>query len=672
MILSESDLAQLRAALAAELAVSQRPITFTVRKVRQDSGWLVVSVSPLLTARNRTLDEGLEGSAVWWPEPKGGGEVFLVRNEEEDELWLSDTYGRPPNVGTILQIYPPRFLDPLLRVWLDPLWVKRIQARLAACPDSTLPYPQVRHDRFPYLRARQQAAFALAQHTLGFLWGPPGTGKTTTLGALVASLLQQQPQARILMISSTNSAVDQALVAVDDKLAELGYDTRSAGSLRMSCKRIGQNFEAGLYADRRHLLPQRDKTIIQALIDHLVNRPSEQDTALFAQWRATEDLLRSKLREQNAELYSMPGLVAMTSTRAAFDFQFLTARAPFDYLLVDEASQVSLAYAFALLPLGRVALFAGDPAQLAPIVQDTSAGCLRWLGESIFALQEKLAPSSARIRLNEQSRMTAKICEVVGGEFYEGDLVVCPRVTADARWLAERKPAGVLQPFTIVPVACEGSFNAQWGGPIRPESAELILQVCKKLLHDVPPKEIAILTPFRSQRALLKKMLRADDIRDVKVSTVHRAQGSERLIVLFDPVQAASTFLDSKLGRRLTNVALSRAKGAAYVFMSSGDLNNTIYAGMARRMGFVLNTPLICELATNPNFPWVLQGKTFGYLGRTLRFKKFNDDRTSVFVEHVAGRELGDRFNLDGMRKKCSNSSACPLTNGSPFKRCVN
>jgi hypothetical protein len=52
-----------------------------------------------------------------------------------------------------------------------------------------------------------------------FIWGPPGTGKTKTIGSLVAALLQLK--LRVLIVSHTNVATDHAI----RNLAELVEDT---------------------------------------------------------------------------------------------------------------------------------------------------------------------------------------------------------------------------------------------------------------------------------------------------------------------------------------------------------------------------------------------------------------------------------------------------------------
>lgn len=84
---------------------------------------------------------------------------------------------------------------------------------------------------FPHLRAGQRKAFDL-------LWtmpqaicgGCPALGKTTTLGALLASCVVQKPDLRILLVASTNQAVDQALVAVDKALEQLGQNIRDCAT----------------------------------------------------------------------------------------------------------------------------------------------------------------------------------------------------------------------------------------------------------------------------------------------------------------------------------------------------------------------------------------------------------------------------------------------------------
>jgi len=57
---------------------------------------------------------------------------------------------------------------------------------------------------------------AVAKNSVTYIWGPPGTGKTTTLGSVVAVLLLAGK--RVLLVSNTNLALDTALEKCVDRL----------------------------------------------------------------------------------------------------------------------------------------------------------------------------------------------------------------------------------------------------------------------------------------------------------------------------------------------------------------------------------------------------------------------------------------------------------------------
>jgi superfamily I DNA and/or RNA helicase len=77
---------------------------------------------------------------------------------------------------------------------------------------------------------------------------------------------------------------------------------------------------------------------------------------------------------------------------------------------------------------------------------------------------------------------------------------------------------------------------------------------------------------------MLIRQLLQRDYRRIVVSTVHRAQGAERNIVIFDPVEGASQFLLGAEGARLINVAVSRAKAHIIIPYHEDDLANPYLA----------------------------------------------------------------------------------------------
>jgi superfamily I DNA and/or RNA helicase len=277
-------------------------------------------------------------------------------------------------------------------------------------------------------------------------------------------------------------------------------------------------------------------------------------------------------------------LAAMTTTRAVFSYDELEALAPYDLVVFDEASQVGLAHALALVPLGNAAIFAGDPRQLAPIVISKGADAHEWLGRSVFYAMREEDPYTCL--LDEQSRMAPEICRMVSGVFYDGKLKVASSCRSDRSWVDERRPFPVTDLGSrnayLVRTPFESRFSTRYGGHIRHETAELVTALVHDLVNVIDQSDILVLTPYRAQRTLLRAALKNAGYKRVLVSTVHRAQGSERNTVIFDPVHASTSFLNNRdLGPRLMNVALSRAKARLFVFASRENLLNPVIRQIA-------------------------------------------------------------------------------------------
>jgi len=208
-------------------------------------------------------------------------------------------------------------------------------------------------------------------------------------------------------------------------------------------------------------------------------------------------------------------------------------------------------------------------------VQSKHPNAKAWLGKSMF----KYRKAGQTCFLDEQSRMHMDICDLVSNVFYEGKLIIAADAEASLTWRAERAVSEVepLGRKNVFLYRCleEGIFYPAYGGPVRFSSADLISGLVRRLLMTLAADQIAVLCPYRAQRTVIKNNLRRNGIRDVKVSTVHRAQGTECHTVIFDPVIANNDFLrDPEIGPRLINVAVSRAMARLVVVVSVGDRNN--------------------------------------------------------------------------------------------------
>ncbi len=460
-------------------------------------------------------------------------------------------------------------------------------------------------------------------------------------------LLVQFPSSRLLLLSTTNAAVDLALIGVDKSLEGLAKKSSAATEARKHCFRVGNHFIASNYEGRLHLLPVKDDSLVAQLAQCEAERPDPQDIHAYSTWKQKIESVRAAIRIAAVGVLKNARLAALTTTRAVFTFGELLERAPYDLVVFDEASQVGLAH-----------LLAGDPKQLAPIVQSEDRKAHHWMGRSAFAYMRELAEST--VLLNEQSRMAEPICRVVSNVFYKGQLNVAEDCKNKPDWKKRREPVHTRRIGStntcLSNVTRDGIWSQKYHGPIRFESADLIHDLVCDLRAFQDEKDILVLTPFRAQRTLIRTFLRNANCSRVRVSTVHGAQGSERHTVIFDPVQGENDFLNTEEAQRLINVALSRAEARLILVLSPGDRRNPILNQIANLMevACVSHEAIpIGDLVRQNQFPLCAVGKVIriqNVIGRVTevvdngqRFQlmDFESGRTRTYVVSLVVKNFG-------------------------------
>ncbi|MEN9889929.1 MAG: hypothetical protein RLY78_224, partial [Pseudomonadota bacterium] len=191
-------LADIRAALDAELAATPEFYDFKVLRSEPDGPLWRITLEPgYVYAEGRRpgetsalalLDDSLDGAAAWWGAPVKGGASVLAVVPESDQLVLQNASVAPPGPDHLIRLYPTRFLQPVADAWWDTPWAEQALAHWPrwADPPRHGNAPALTGAPFRWLRPAQRQALGLVGHRAGFLWGPPGTGKTTTLGVLLA------------------------------------------------------------------------------------------------------------------------------------------------------------------------------------------------------------------------------------------------------------------------------------------------------------------------------------------------------------------------------------------------------------------------------------------------------------------------------------------------------
>jgi hypothetical protein len=576
------DLARrIRSAIRDELTVSARGIPFRAWDISRAGALLHMTLTP--EGRNSILDETLEEGRLGWEAGTLGSAEVVSVIPAVSAINACLTSGQPPEEGSRVYLNPPRYLEALLSLWEDEACAVEIARWIFNLGSNDVVWDkEVPCRAFNGLRPAQQRSFDLVKWKVAFLWGPPGTGKTHTLGRLLASYLVHHPGDRVLLLSSTNVAVDLAILAVDDALKEL-----RPAALPI-CYRFGSRLDPKRFQNRKHLTPLRDKQLVDRLRRHYEVVPDPANADLYHKWKTERDRLREAIRKENLQFLASARLAAMTTTLAAHDF---AALGKFDVVVFDEASQVGKAQAATFACLGKRVLFAGDPKQLAPVAQTSSPDVSTWLGQSPFDWTSRSALRQATCMLDEQWRMAHAISNAVSELFYESKLRVAEPVCIDGPWLRDRQtPATRLLAGGNVVLVDTGAAPKpanRFRGYECEESANLIaaLVVDHVLSWSITnvPEQLIVLTPYRAQRRRIEAELNSINVPASVASTVHRAQGSERRLVIFDPVCPTADFVAGEEGMRLVNVAFSRAQCRLIVMLQRGWEQHPALCFLARR-----------------------------------------------------------------------------------------
>ncbi|WP_291801306.1 AAA domain-containing protein [Cellulomonas sp.] len=284
---------------------------------------------------------------------------------------------------------------------------------------------------------------------------------------------------------------------------------------------------------------------------------------------------------------TLPHLRGWGCTALAAQGNFPLTPGLFDLLVVDEASQCTIAQILPLAYRARRVVIVGDPNQLTPVVKLTrshlepiATACatteaalrsahLSALTDSAFTAYA--ATTSQSYLLDEHYRCHPQIAAFINQNFYGGQLRVLTDVATDLQ-----NPRGLS--LIDVPGSTE---RAATSGATNAAEATTILTWIQAHPHLVGTS--GIVTPFTAQVDLIRTTLQSalgpawfTDAR-ATIGTAHTFQGRECDVVLFSPVLATGappgTARWVEAQRNLINVAVSRAKRAFILFADDAALH---------------------------------------------------------------------------------------------------
>ncbi|MDA8692920.1 AAA domain-containing protein [Saprospiraceae bacterium] len=377
------------------------------------------------------------------------------------------------------------------------------------------------------------------------IWGPPGTGKTSIVIRSLLDYYYNYTELNVLLLAYTNRAVDEICNAITEP---------SDGKYI----RIGSRYST--HPDyKKHLLSELSKDVN--------NR---------------KELLQ--LFEKNR--------VFVSTVSSYVGKKEIKKLKNFDVVIIDEASQLLEPMIIGLLSSAKKFILIGDHKQLPAVVAQSDKKAYT----SNSFMNEKLGINDLRISLFErlykqsqkagwnwsigalmlQGRMHFDIVKYISEQFYEGQLKILPhvrRLSSPCAFKTETEKGKLLTDNRMLFVDTPVDYNIS--EKTNDKEAALVIDIIlqwkqiynenKKSLHNL---SIGVITPFRAQIALIKKML-ADypDIENlITVDTIERYQGGARDIIVFsmavnhaNALDRMSNVSEEGIDRKL-NVALTRAK----------------------------------------------------------------------------------------------------------------
>ena len=483
------------------------------------------------------------------------------------------------------------------------------------------------------LNSGQNEAITLcAKSNLAFVWGPPGTGKTTTLAHVVLDQLKRRQ--RILVTSTTNAAVDQVIAKLnsldegktllnDGSIVRVGHtDSPTYGAaLRDVAKRRDEKNQKRL----EHLLRQRpiferkckscqellsqlekaagprqlslfgpptadtlsarelstvfgrDKT--KTLLSSTEERQKQTITLRKKRLEAALELSLEKIRESRAALRNQEELAighgrVVLATMTNMYINKLLRKERFDVVIVEEAGMAILPTLFYCSSLAKKkTIMIGDPRQLPPIVQSSADYVRKAMGRSIFEVTVPNPHDSEIVAmLATQYRMHPVIGQLVSNLFYDGRLENGD-CTKERQKVADCPPYPK-EPLILVDTRGIGTCQTRHGAYSRfnEETAKLCVELARQAIAG-GLSSVAIIAPYaehvRLMNRLLTQSLPKETREKIECRTVHRFQGNERDLVIFDtvdtiPMKPGILLSDKGPGssaRNLVNVSISRARG---------------------------------------------------------------------------------------------------------------
>lgn len=229
----------------------------------------------------------------------------------------------------------------------------------------------------------------------------------------------------------------------------------------------------------------------------------------------------------------------------------------FDYVIMDEASQVDVVTGALALSCAKNAVIVGDKMQLPNVIEESKKLVVQELFKqleisegynyiySFLSSLELVLPDTPQTLLREHYRCHPKIINFCNQQFYGGKLLI---MTED------KGEENVLEAIKTVPGDfCKGHYNQRQIDVIK---HDILPRYTKEEIED-----LGIIAPYNNQTDAIR-----NQIPGIDAATVHKYQGREKDNIIISTVDNEITsFTDDS---NMLNVAISRAKKKLAIVIS--------------------------------------------------------------------------------------------------------
>jgi hypothetical protein len=512
---------------------------------------------------------------LWWGDRKVAGRIL---SSEGKSVIVEVEHYLGPVLGEIMLQYDPwELLDELIHRLQEIRASKKKKTRIQKMMEPTM---EARHPIEKIKTNVHELVLRSKYNPITFVWGPPGTGKTYTLARVIANKYIKGK--RVLVLSQSNQAVDVLMLELlrfvkkQNKLKEgdlLRYGSQVSDILQ------GTPLTMDFLLKRNHpdLSDQIEEVRRerQLLKKDLMGSFSTRDSQALLELERKLGQILDKIRAKETTFIKDAEVIGTTLAKAAMDASIYEKE--YDLIIIDEVSMAYIPQVAFAISLGKKAIICGDFKQLPPIAHSNHPLVNEWLKEDVFhksGVVEGLNKGSLHphlFLLDEQRRMHPHISAFTNKYVYHG------LVKDYESMYSVREPIASRIPFpkkasVLLDTSHMGEYGMRSATGSRFNIWQLLLSF--QVIHELyvgGSRNIGYTTPYRAQAEMMEVLLQ--DLYnepllkgEILTATVHRFQGSEREVMVFDTVDSfpenrPSMLLVGKESERLINVAVTRTKG---------------------------------------------------------------------------------------------------------------